>query len=97
MFLNPVEFGVTLTYEAATIAGILSSEYFDASIGALVALEGGQYRLEVATADLPGTPAHGDDMTIAAYVEDPTRAGNYKVREIHADGAGMTVLVIEKQ
>jgi hypothetical protein len=97
VFTNPVEFGVSVAYGAATIPGVLSSEYFAAEVGALLPVEGGRYRLEVASADLPALAAHGDTITVASYVEDPSRAGSYKVREIQPDGAGMTVLVIEKQ
>jgi hypothetical protein len=97
VFLNPVEFGVTVSYAGTEIAGVLSSEYFAAEVGAFVPIEGGRYRLEVATADLPGSAGHGDAITIASYVDDPSRAGSYVVREIQPDGAGMSVLVIEKQ
>jgi hypothetical protein len=97
VFVNPVEFGVTVTYGASSVAGVLSSEYFSAEAGALVPVEGGRYRLELQSADLPGNAAHGDTVTVATYLEDPSRAGSYKVREIQPDGTGMTVLVVEKQ
>jgi hypothetical protein len=97
VFTNPVEFGCTVTYGGDSIPGILSSEYFAAETGAIVPIQGGRYRLELATADLPGSAAEGDTLSIAAYEEDPSRVGSYKVREIQDDGTGFTVLVIEKQ
>lgn len=97
VFTNPVEFGCTVTYGTSSLPGVLSSEYFDAQVGAIVPIEGGRYRLEVATANLQVSAAHGDTISIATYPEDPSRAGTYKVREIQPDGTGMTVLTVEKQ
>lgn len=89
VFVNPNDFGVTATYGAASVNGIFDSGYFAASLGLQVELEGSRLRFLCRSADLPGTPAHGDTLTIAATT--------YKVREIHPDGTGMTELVIEKQ
>lgn len=99
VFTNPVEFGCAVEYGAARlpIPGVLSSEYFSAEVGAIVPVEGGRYRLEVASADLPADAAHGDTLVIATYPEDESRSGTYAVREIQPDGTGMTVLTIEKQ
>ena len=89
VFVNPAEFGVTATYGASSINGIFDSDYFAASVGAQVDIEGARLRFLCRTADLPSGGTHGDTIVIGAVT--------YKVREVHPDGTGMTELVIEKQ
>ena len=89
VFVNPDDFGVTASYGASAINGIFDSNYFAAEIGLPVPIEGARLRFLCRSADLPGNAAHGDTLTIGS--------DSYKVREIQADGTGMTALVIEKQ
>lgn len=99
VFVNPDEFGVTATYgvSATPLNGLLDTEYFAASVGAQVDIEGRRPRITVRSADLPGNAAHGDDLTVTSCPYQTSLQGPYKVREIHPDYTGMTELVIERQ
>lgn len=101
VFVNPDDFGVTTTYGAGAVPldALLDNEFFAASLGLQVDIEGSRPRIIYRSADLvaAGGAAHGDSLTVLSCPHLPALQGAYKVREIHPDGTGMTELVIERQ
>jgi hypothetical protein len=101
VFVDPQGFGVTASYRIADsdtrfpVNGIFDLEYFAVDVGAQAAVEDQRPRFTCRQDDLPELRAHGDDLTIPAGPWG--QGGLYLVQEIHPDGTGMTVLVLEKQ
>ena len=87
------DFGVACKHTLASglvksLTGIFDNEFGEQLAGASVGIETQVPMITVRSADVTSA-AHGDAIEVDAV--------DYKIRGIHPDGTGMTILVLEKQ
>lgn len=92
-FVDTDEFGIEATYTpqtgaAVTLDGIFDEPFAEVDVDAGVGVLSKTPTFVCRTADLPSTKKQGDAVTI-----DGT---GYVVRELQADGTGMTTVVMDE-
>ena len=75
------DFASTASWNSTTISGILDKQYIESGM-----IQGNAPTFLVKTSDISAI-AQGQSITIASVA--------YTIREYHADGAGMTLLILE--
>lgn len=93
VFFDTDDFATAASYtpsggSASTVNGIFDSEFIEIDPLSGVGVVSAQPRFACAAADLPAGAAAGDAITISGTA--------YTVRELQADGTGVTMLVLEK-
>ncbi len=86
IFFDNTEFAVDVLYNAATIQGIFDNEFLLAAEEG-VGVETTAPQILLKDSDIVGL-RHGDLMTISTVV--------YKVRGIHPDGKGLTLVLLSQ-
>lgn len=82
------DFGIDVTWDAATFKAIFDNMYMAEDMGGSVAFAMTQPKLLCRTADISAM-SEGATVTVESV--------NYSVRVIMPDGTGMTELMLEKQ
>jgi len=93
IFFDTDDFGLAATYTlnggaSSTVNGIFDNQFLEVDPLGGVGVISAQPQFTCTSADLPGAAAVGDGISISSV--------GYKVREIQAEGTGVTVLVLEK-
>lgn len=95
VFLSADDFGVVATYEAVTapgvtisVKGIFDAAHLSVDVSSGVPVSSANPIFTCRTADLTNGGSQGDSLTISGT--------DYLVRDVQADGTGMTVLELEE-
>jgi len=89
-FFNTAEFADTATLNSVPVRGIFDSAYDNAGVG-MVGMASSQPAFTLPSADAPASSV-GKTLVVTSGVG----AGTYKVVEVHPDGTGFTLLLLER-